>query len=108
MQDNGEIFHVRLAFHQPQNCVALSIWSSSAGAASLRANLSIKGDDKEMSMNGLLITSVDNIPSIDKCIDENGKYFWCIPFPLAKHFGVESYETVKLNVDVELNVIKKL
>ena len=111
MKDNGEIFHVRLAFHEPQKCVALSIWSSYAEAGTLRANLSIKGDDKEMSMNGLLITSVENVPSIDKCLDENGTYFWAIPVTLAKNFSVK-YEHRELNAQycllrVGVKIVKK-
>ena len=79
-------------------CIALSILSSHAGNANLQANLSIQGDDKEMNMNGLLITPVENVPSIDKCMKENGKYFWGIPVMLAKNFTVWYDE-----VDTEFN-----
>ena len=95
-------FHVALAYSHPQKCHALSVWSSTAEVDKYRANLKIIGDDKEMSMSGLLITSVEKIPSIDKCMDENGKYFWCIPLTLAKNFNTGH------GLSVELDVIEKV
>ena len=51
-----------------------------------------------MNMNGLLITPVENIPSIEKCMEENGKYFWGIPVTLAKNLTVRYDE-----LDTEFN-----
>ena len=86
---DDELFHVRLAISQHQKCFALSVWSSPTGAVNYRVNLEIKDKEKAMSMTGLLITSVENVPNIDNCMEENGKYFWCIPFTLAENFSIE-------------------
>jgi len=110
---NDEFFHLRLAYHPPENCFALSVWSSVAHVSEYRTNLSVKGNDKEIIMKGLLITSVEHVPSIDECIDENGKYFWCIPWTLAENFIVKSANEIdidsrdfvrfsRLNVEVEI------
>ena len=106
MQAHDVLFHVRFAYFRPQNCYALSVWSASAETAKYRANFKIfkrDGDDMEMSMSGLLITSVEGVPSIDKCMDENGKYFWCIPLTLVKHFAFDwqSFQMVKLDVKLK-------
>ena len=89
---NNELFHIRLAYSPLHKCFALSVWSSPAGASNYRADLSIRTDEKDTSMNGLRITSVENVPSIDKCMEENGEYFWCIPFTLAKRFAIKEEE----------------
>ena len=101
----SEFFHVRLAFSQPQNCYALSVWSSAARVTEYRANLSVRGNNMETSMKGLLVTSVENVPSNDECMDENGKYFWCIPLSLAKNFMVKE-EFMRDKLDVFLEVTK--
>ena len=98
-------FYVHFAYFRPQKCYALSVWSAAAEAGNYRANLKIyerDGDDKEINIKGLLITSVEKVPSIDKCMEENGKYFWCIPLTLAKNFDTGH------GLSVELDVIKKL
>ena len=104
VEKHNVLFHVRLAYFHPQKCFALSVWSSTAEVAKYRANLKIMEDRKEMSMGGLRVTSVEKVLSIDKCMDENGKYFWCIPLTLAQNFSVTSFGVVVLHVD--LNVIK--
>ena len=78
---DDELFHVHVGYYQIHKCFALSVWSSPDGAANYRANLSTNliDDDRTMSMTGLRITSVENVQSFDKCLEENGKYFWCIP-----------------------------
>ena len=101
---NEELFHIRLAYSPLHKCFALSVWSSPAGASKYKANLSIRTDEKDTSMNGLRITSVENVPSIDKCMEENGEYFWCIPFTLAKNFieGFAESEFLRVYYDMRL------
>ena len=43
------------------------------------------GAENELSFYGVRVTSVENITSIDKCMDFNGKYFLCIPRILLKN-----------------------
>ena len=76
---HDEMFHVSLQYSHLHRCFALSVWSSPAAAAKYLANLKISDNEKERIMNGLRITSVESVPSIDQCISENGKHFWCIP-----------------------------
>ena len=82
MRAHNVYVHVCLAYFRPLKCYALSVWSSTAGVAKYQANMKIckrDGDYREMSIGGLLITSVEKVPSIDKCMEKNGDYFWCIP-----------------------------
>ena len=76
---HDEMFHISLQYSHLHRCFALSVWSSPAAAAKYLANLKISDNEKERIMNGLRITSVESVPSIDQCISENGKHFWCIP-----------------------------
>ena len=55
------------------------------GASKYNAKVIMKGDGGTIIMDGLLISSVESIPTIDKCEEENGKYFWCIPLTVAKN-----------------------
>ena len=104
---DDELFHLRLGISQSQNCFALSVWGSPTGSAKYQANLSIRNDKKDMCMNGLDITSVENVPSIDKCMDENGTYFWCIPFTLAENFSIKESNDPLSRLHVDWDVIRK-
>ena len=97
-----ELFYVRLAISQRHRCFALSVWSSPTGAAKYRANLGMADGEKGMVMNGLRITSVENVPSIDKCMDQNGKYFWCIPETFTVKMLISDSRVIEwLNVDFD-------
>ena len=69
---HGELFHVRLDYHQPQHCFVLSIWTakSELGASKFRADVKIdyphfnfKLDDKdqEQSTKKMLLSLTDTI-----------------------------------------------
>ena len=88
---HDEMFHVSLQYSHLHKCFALSVWSSPAAAAKYLANLKISDNEKEININGLRITSVDDVPSIDQCISENGKHFWCIP--MAENFTMKKLES---------------
>ena len=105
VQTHCVLFHVHFFHFIPQKCFALSVWSSTAEVAKYRANLKLTGDDREMSLSGLLITSVEKVPSNNSCMEENGEYFWCIPLTLAKKLSVGNYE--KRRLCFELDVIQK-
>ena len=110
---HGELFHVRLDYHQPQHCFVLSIWTakSELGASKFRAdvkidyphfNFRLDDKDQETSTKSLLITSVENVPSIDNCIVENGKHFWCIPFDFAMNSSVMTRKPNSISIFQEL------
>ena len=109
----SEMFHVRLSSYKLQNCYALSVWSSASGITEYRANLSVRGNGMETSIKGLLITSVENVPSIDRCMDENGKYFWVIPETLARNLTVRFEEVDRKSdglfgfLDVGVEIVQK-
>ena len=50
------------------------------------------------------VSSLESVPSIHKCMEENGEYFWCIPFTLAKNFieGFAESEFLRVNYNVRL------
>ena len=67
-----------------------SVWlaKSKARAEKFRAFIRIggkTGKDNELSFYGLRVTSVENVPPIDRCMEENGKRYLCIPRILVKN-----------------------
>ena len=55
-----------------------------------------------MSMTGMLITSVENVQSFDKCMEENAKYFWCIPETFTVKMLISDSRVIEwLNVDFD-------
>ena len=86
----GSHFHLNLRYHKPSKCFVFSIWmaKSKATAEKYRAFIKLGGGtgvENELSFYGVRVTSVENITSIDKCMDFNGKYFLCIPRILLKN-----------------------
>lgn len=76
------------------------------GASKYNAKVIMKGDGGTIIMDGLLISSVESIPTIDKCEEENGKYFWCIPLTVAKNIckqkdeaGIFTSRRIKVRVE---------
>ena len=93
---------MRQTARREQSSVPTGVWSSPAAAAKYLANFKISDNKKEMNMNGLRITSVESVPSIDQCISENGKHFWCIP--MAENFTMKKLGSDGLIQSKWLNV----
>ena len=89
------------------------IWlaKSQNDASKYRANLTIKGDDSELNYNGIKVSSVENAPSIDECIDDTENISLCLPMNLAKKISVkeqkrgEIEEELKVNISFKKNVV---
>ena len=56
------------------------------------SNLVIQGDDHKLCLDGLKVSSVENVPSIDKCIEETGNISLCLQRNLAKNMSVKTQE----------------
>ena len=91
IQALNELFHVSFAYHIPTKCFVFSILlaKSQNVTSKYRANLTIKGDDSELSYNGIKVSSLENAPSIDKCIEESGNISLCLPRNLAKNISAK-------------------
>ena len=91
----------------------LSIWlaKSPRVACKYRANLQIKGDDhNKLCIEGIKVSSVENVPSIDKCIEETGSISLTLQRNLAKNMSVKEQEVGAeiqewLNVEVSIKKI---
>ena len=87
----GELFHVNLSYHKPRKCFVFSIWlaKSQDFASNYVGDLVIQGDNNKLSYEGIKVSSVENVPSIDKCIEETGNISLCLPTNLAKNVSVK-------------------
>ena len=108
-----ELFHVNFAYHQASQCFVLSIWLAKSPnvASKYRANFLLKGDDhNKLCFEGIKVSSVENVPSIDKCIEETGSTSLTLQRNLAKNMSVKKQEVGAeiqewLNVDVSIKKI---
>jgi len=99
----NELFHVNFAYHKPSKCFVLSIWLAKSQniACKYRANLKIEGDLRKLCFDGIKVSSVENVPSIEKCIEEIGNLSLCLPMNLAKNISTtEAGIKEKLTVEV--------
>ena len=95
IQGLDEFFHVNVAYHEPSKCFVFSIWLAKSQniASKYEANLVIKGDgNKKLCFDGIKVSSVENVPSIDQCMDESGNIALCLPRILAKNISVKKEE----------------
>ena len=96
IQDLNELFYVNFAFHKPSKCFVLSIWlaKSQSIASKYRANLVIEGgDQRKLCYDGIKVSSVENVPTIDKCIEESGNLSLCLPINTAKNLSKTNLST---------------
>ena len=108
----GSFFHLNLRYYKPSKCFVFSVWlaKSQTKAEKYRASIRIgdKDDgDNELSFYGIRVTSIENIPSFDKCMDRNGKQFLCIPRILIENIyeHIEENDENKLYVQLEISEI---
>ena len=89
-----EIFHVNLAYHNPSNCFVISVWLAKSQniASKYKADLVIKGDNHKLCFEGINVCSVENIPSIDRFIEDAGDISLCLSRNLAKNLSVKRQE----------------
>ena len=94
IQALDELFDVNFAYHVPSKCFVISIWlaKSQNVASKYKANLIFKGDDSLLCFDGLKVSSVENIPSIDECIEDAGNISLCLSRNLAKNLSVKRQE----------------
>ena len=88
-----ELFHVNLAYHKPSKSFVFSIWlaKSQNVASNYKVTLDIEGDNNKLSFDGIKVSSVENVPSIDKCLEETENISLCLPTNLAKKISVKEH-----------------
>ena len=84
-----------------------SVWlaKSKSRAEKYRASIKIGGrdaGDNELCFYGVRVTSIENIPSFDSCMEKNGKHFLCIPRILVENICKHSEEKNENKLYVEL------
>ena len=87
-----QLFHVNFEYHKPSKCFVISIWlaKSESVASKYVADIVIEGgENKKLSFEGIKVSSVENVPSIDKCIEEIGNISLCLPKNLARNISVK-------------------
>ena len=106
----GELFHVNLSYHQPRKCFVISIWlaKSQDVASKYVANLVIQGDNNKLYYEGIKVSSVENVPSIDKLVEDFGNISLCLPTNLVKSISVkkEGVDGVSESLSVKVSFKK--
>ena len=82
-------FHISNVYHKPSKCFVISVWLAKDQnvASKYRVNITIEGNNKKFHFGGIKVCSVENVPSIDKCMEENGNYFLCLQLGLAENIA---------------------
>ena len=101
IKELDQLFHVNFGYYKPSKCFVFSIWLSKSQnvASKYVAKITIEGDKKNLCFEGISVSSVENVPSIDKCMTENGNIFLCLPISLARSIcakkkGIDQEELV--------------
>ena len=89
-----ELFYVNLSYHKPNKCFVFSIWLAKCQdvASEYIADLVIEGDNSKLCYEGMKVSSVENIPTIDKLVKDDGNISLCLPTNLAKNISVKEHE----------------
>ena len=85
MKALDQLFHVNFGYHKPSNCFVFSIWLAKIQnvAAKYTVNFIIGGDNRRLCYDGIKVCSVEKVPTIDKCSEENGNLFLFLPMTMA-------------------------
>ena len=84
-------FHLNLQYHMLSKCYVFSVWLAKREAitekyrASIRLGEKIEEGDNQLSFSGIRVTSVENVPPIDQCVEENGRHCLSIPRALIEN-----------------------
>ena len=89
-----ELFYVILTYHKPSKCFVFSIWLAKCQdvASKYIADLVIEGDNSKLCYEGMKVSSMENIPTIDKLVKDDGNISLCLPTNLAKNISVKKQE----------------
>ena len=85
-----QLFHVMFRYHKPIKCFVFSIWLAKSPnvSSNYAVNILIKGENKSLCFDGIKVSSVEDFSSIDKCKEQNGNHFLCLPVDLAKNISI--------------------
>ena len=89
-----KLFHCIFSYHEPSKCFVFSIWlaKSQDFASKYVGDLVIQGDNNKLSYEGIKVSSVGNVPSIDKLVEDIGNISLCLPTNLARSISVKKQE----------------
>merc|ERR1711936_1173438 len=98
MKALDQLFHVNFTYHKPSKCFVFSIWlgKSQNVASKYAVSITIGGGNRRLCYDGIKVCAVENVPSIDKCSEENGNLFLCLPTTLAKNISTVKGNEEKL------------
>ena len=105
----GHNFYPILQYYRRTHCFVFSVWTDDIKniAQQYRAKLTIKGsmrNQNELNFNSIHVTSVEDVPSIDRCMEENGKHFLCLPREMVRNIGINPYSSSRF-VDLEIREV---
>ena len=104
--DNGRRLSLQLVVSSQLKILqAKQMGNSKDRAEKYRACIRIGGKtdgDNELSFYGVRVTSIENIPSFDRCMENNGKHFLCIPRILVENICKHSEEKNENKLYVKL------
>jgi len=106
IQSLDEVFFANITYDKPSKCFVISVWLAKSQniASKYKANLVIYGDNSKLCFDGIKVSSVEKILSIDKCIEGSGNISLCLPISLAKNLSVETRDAMRKSQLKSLNM----
>ena len=102
-------FHVSNVYHEPSNCFVISVWLAKrqVDASKYRVNIIIEGNNKKFNFDGIKVCSVENIPTIDERMEENGNDFLCLQWSLARNISEYYFKNDGITEEMSVRFIFK-
>ena len=103
-----KIVYTEVKWYEPLDSFALWLWMAEdrRGASKYKAKVVIPGvGANRLTVDGLGISSVENLPLIDECEGDNGEYFLCIPMALAKKMSMKFPGMWQMRFEIEIQKI---
>ena len=66
--------------------------------------MEIQGDKHKLYYEGIRVSSVENVPSIDKCLEETGNISLCLSENLAKNMSVKKDKWACVGINKILSI----
>jgi len=102
-----ELFHVKFRYYNPIKCFVFTVWLAKSPnvASSYVVNILIKGEKKSLCFDGIKVSSVEDVPSMLTCMEENGNFFLCLPVGMAKNISVKKQDGAEGIIEEKLHVL---
>ena len=99
--------YTEVKWHEPLKSFVLWLWMAEdwRGASKYKAKVTTGEGANLLTVDGLRISSVENLPLIDECEGDDGEYFLCIPMALAKKMSMKFPGMWQMRFEIEIQKI---